>query len=552
MKLNTALSVVGTILLNIAGSLGQLDVCGQAPLNNKIVGGQDATAGSWPWQVSIQSDYFGGHFCGGSLINKDWVLSAAHCFQSSSMGTIMIYLGRRSQSGLNPYEENRTAIQFINHPNYDNPSDDNDIALLQLSSSVTFSDYIRPVCLAAAGSVFVADTESWVTGWGLLQAGGEFTCTQIPDILQEVMIPIVSNSDCDNAYGGGITSNMICAGLLNQGGKDSCQGDSGGPLVSRNGSQWIQSGIVSFGKGCANPKYPGVYGRVSRYQDWINSYMGSNQPGFWPYFSAGSLCQLDVCGQAPLNTKIVGGQNAVVGSWPWQASLHRISTASHFCGGSLINKDWVLSAAHCFRSITASNVKIYLGRQLQSGSNPFELSKTVTQIIPHPNYSPTTQNNDIALLQLSSSVTFSAYIRPVCLAAADSVFAAGTESWVSGWGKLNSGDTSIPNTLQEVQIPIVSNIVCNAAYRGSITSNMLCAGVNEGGKDSCQGDSGGPLVSKNGSQWIQSGIVSFGQGCALPNFPGSHISDKIELDVKCAASERSTSVTTDRMRSFSR
>ncbi|XP_039541726.1 trypsin isoform X4 [Pimephales promelas] len=235
---------------------------------------------------------------------------------------------------------------------------------------------------------------------------------------------------------------------------------------------------------------------------------------------AGSLCQLDVCGQAPLNTKIVGGQNAVVGSWPWQASLHRISTASHFCGGSLINKDWVLSAAHCFRSITASNVKIYLGRQLQSGSNPFELSKTVTQIIPHPNYSPTTQNNDIALLQLSSSVTFSAYIRPVCLAAADSVFAAGTESWVSGWGKLNSGDTSIPNTLQEVQIPIVSNIVCNAAYRGSITSNMLCAGVNEGGKDSCQGDSGGPLVSKNGSQWIQSGIVSFGQGCALPNFPG--------------------------------
>ncbi|KAG1967450.1 serine protease 33-like [Pimephales promelas] len=250
MKFNIA--VVGIILLNIAGSLCQLDVCGQAPFNNKIVGGQDATAGSWPWQVSIQSDS-GGHFCGGSLINKDWVLSAAHCFQSSSMGTIMIYLGRRSQSGSNPYEEYRTAIQFINHPNYDNPSDDNDIALLQLSSSVTFSDYIRPVCLAAAGSVFAADTESWVTGWGLLQAGG----TQIPDILQEVMIPIVSNSDCDNAYGGGITSNMICAGLLNQGGKDSCQGDSGGPLVSRNGSQWIQSGIVSFGQGCAQPNYPG-------------------------------------------------------------------------------------------------------------------------------------------------------------------------------------------------------------------------------------------------------------------------------------------------------
>ncbi|XDV13476.1 hypothetical protein PO909_001870 [Leuciscus waleckii] len=235
---------------------------------------------------------------------------------------------------------------------------------------------------------------------------------------------------------------------------------------------------------------------------------------------AGSLCQLDVCGQAPRNTKIVGGENAVAGSWPWQASLRQISNGRHFCGGSLINKDWVLSAAHCFKSITGSNVKIYLGSQLQSGSNPFEVSRTVTQVITHPSYSSSTQNNDIALLKLVSSVTFNDYIQPVCLAAAGSVFAAGTESWVTGWGTLSSGATSIPNTLQEVQIPIVSNSACNTAYGGGITSNMLCAGVNEGGKDSCQGDSGGPLVSKNGSRWIQSGIVSFGEGCADPRYPG--------------------------------
>ncbi|KAK9977441.1 hypothetical protein ABG768_019255 [Culter alburnus] len=282
MKFNTALSVAGALLLNIAGSLCQLDVCGQAPLNNKIVGGQNAVAGSWPWQVSIQSASFRGHFCGGSLINKDWVLSAAHCFQSSSLGTIGVYLGLQSLSGSNPNQVYRTVSRFINHPSYNNPSDDNDIALLQLSSSVTFSDYIKPVCLAAAGSTFAAGTESWVTGWGALQSGGT-----APDILQEVMIPIVSNSDCNNAYGGGITSNMMCAGLLNQGGKDACQGDSGGPMVSRNGSLWIQSGIVSFGIGCADPKYPGVYARVSRYQDWINSYMGSNQPGYVSFTSDG-------------------------------------------------------------------------------------------------------------------------------------------------------------------------------------------------------------------------------------------------------------------------
>ncbi|KTG05772.1 hypothetical protein cypCar_00015994, partial [Cyprinus carpio] len=202
------------------GSLCQLDVCGRAPLNNKIVGGEDATAGAWPWQVSIHLSG-SSHNCGGTLITKDWVLSAAHCFQDFVLSRVVMYFGRLSQSGSNPNEMSRRASQVINHPNYDSRSNDNDIALIQLSSSVTFSDYIKPVCLAAAASVFGGGTESWVTGWGKLQSGG----TQLPDTLQEVMIPVVSNSACANAYKGmyTITSNMVCAGLLNQGGKDSCQ-----------------------------------------------------------------------------------------------------------------------------------------------------------------------------------------------------------------------------------------------------------------------------------------------------------------------------------------
>ncbi|RXN39251.1 chymotrypsin-like protease CTRL-1 [Labeo rohita] len=225
MKINTALIVAGAILLNIAGSLCQLDVCGQAPLNNKIVGGDNATAGSWPWQVSIQSVKFGAHFCGGSLINKDWVLSAAHCFQG-------------------------------------------------------------PVCLAAAGSKLAGGTESWVTGWGTLQPGG-----QTAKILQEVMIPIVNSTECKFVYGALITSKMICAG---KGGKGSCQGDSGGPLVNRNASVWIQSGIVSFGpKQCDDPKYPSVFARVSEYQDWITSNIGSNPPGFVKFNNSGFRSSLN-------------------------------------------------------------------------------------------------------------------------------------------------------------------------------------------------------------------------------------------------------------------
>ncbi|XP_042577406.1 trypsin I-P1-like [Cyprinus carpio] len=296
MRLNTALIVAGTILLNIAASLCQLDECGQAPLNNKIFGGEAATAGAWPWQVSIHITCDGDLcYCGGSLINKDWVLSAAHCLQGFGTSDIMMYFGRLRRSGLNPYETNRTASRIIIHHTFNNPKNDNDIGLIQLSSSVTFTDYIRPVCLAAAGSTFAAGTEIWVTGWGKLHSGGECRFVPFPDILQEVQVPIVSNSDCYNAYGGLITNNMICAGLIKVGGKGSCQGDSGGPVVSWNGSLWIQSGIVSFaGVKCDDPRYPSVFTRVSQYQDWIATNIANNTPRFVEFNNNGFRSSLNL------------------------------------------------------------------------------------------------------------------------------------------------------------------------------------------------------------------------------------------------------------------
>uniref|UniRef100_A0A3B3HLP0 Peptidase S1 domain-containing protein n=1 Tax=Oryzias latipes TaxID=8090 RepID=A0A3B3HLP0_ORYLA len=96
--------------------------------------------------------------------------------------------------------------------------------------------------------------------------------------LQEVSVPIVSNTQCRDSYSS-LTSNMMCAGLT-EGGKDSCQGDSGGPLVSKNDTRWVQAGVVSFGYECAQPNFPGVYTRVSEYQTWISSQVRGSQPGF--------------------------------------------------------------------------------------------------------------------------------------------------------------------------------------------------------------------------------------------------------------------------------
>ncbi|XP_034062125.1 serine protease 27-like isoform X3 [Gymnodraco acuticeps] len=309
-------------------SHSQLNECGKPALNTRIVGGQVAPEGSWPWQASLHR--FNKHFCGGSLINTEWVLTAAHCFQSPGTSNLKVYLGRQNQEGANPNEVSRTVTQIINHPDY--KGNDNDICLLKLSSPVSFTNYIAPVCLAASTSTFFSGTDSWVTGWGDIAAQ---TPLPSPKSLMEVEVPIVGNRQCKCDYGvNTITDNMICAGLR-AGGKDSCQGDSGGALVSKQGGFWIQDGVVSFGQGCATPNFPGVYSRVSRYQDWINSLITSNQPGFMTFTSTGTDSDLSVScpGPAPpsnlrryTHTK---GHSTAVKLWKTHNST---STSTHCCG----------------------------------------------------------------------------------------------------------------------------------------------------------------------------------------------------------------------------
>uniref|UniRef100_A0A8C2F9W0 Peptidase S1 domain-containing protein n=1 Tax=Cyprinus carpio TaxID=7962 RepID=A0A8C2F9W0_CYPCA len=227
-----------------------LIVCGQAPLNTRIVGGVNAPEGSWPWQVSLHTS--GRHFCGGSLINNEWVLTAAHClpgFHLVLQFQIFFLVFTKCKKYHIKWEELITLLYY----------------------------YIRPVCLAAQNSAFISGTSSWITGWGDVQAGESLPA---PGILQETMVPVVDNVRCNALLGSGsVTSNMMCAGLT-QGGKDTCQGDSGGPMVSRQCTVWVQSGITSWGYGCADPNSPGVYTRVSRYQSWITSRIGQNLPGF--------------------------------------------------------------------------------------------------------------------------------------------------------------------------------------------------------------------------------------------------------------------------------
>ncbi|XP_034072473.1 venom protease-like, partial [Gymnodraco acuticeps] len=271
-----------------------LSACGRAPNNPRIVGGQNAAAGTWPWVASLQVN--GKHRCGGSLISDMWVLTAAHCFPHRKMKVV---LGLESMSGPNLNNVSKAIDKIIVHPAYGDifNKNNNDMALLKLSSPVTFTNYIQPVCLASANSTFYTGDNNWVVGFGTTSRGGPYA-----DTLQEVRVPIVGNNECTCAYHD-LTDNMICAGLR-AGGNDSCQGDSGGPMMIKKGSVWIQSGVVSFGKGCALPKFPGVYARVSRFEDWIKNHTGSSKPGFVDYMSSGVDSDLNfVCQPIPTPTQ---------------------------------------------------------------------------------------------------------------------------------------------------------------------------------------------------------------------------------------------------------
>jgi secreted trypsin-like serine protease len=238
-----------------------------------IVGGNPADPGEYPWQVALVGPgqpAATGQFCGGSLVDENWVLTAAHCTEGAAANQIEVIVGIHD---LTKQEGQRIAVsQIIMHPRYVAADFDFDVALLRLAEPAVLTNTVKPIGLAAPAnpSIYQPGVIATVTGWGTRAFG----VADFPDVLHEVGVPIVSNQSCEANYAptwgaGTITNSMLCAGLP-EGGKDACQGDSGGPLVVPNGQNgWLQVGIVSWGEGCATPNFPGVYANVPFLYNWI-------------------------------------------------------------------------------------------------------------------------------------------------------------------------------------------------------------------------------------------------------------------------------------------
>lgn len=232
---------------------------------------------------------------------------------------------------------------------------------------------------------------------------------------------------------------------------------------------------------------------------------------------AGS-CPSGSCGVRPQTgqTRIVGGNQAQPGGWPWQAMLRTLS-GFPFCGGSLLTNRWVVTAAHCVTGETPSSIFVRLGAHSRtSASTGFEQDFAVSKIITHPSYfCPLNRSYDIALLKLSTPATLNRRVNLVCLPSGVPAPTDGTRCWITGWGRLASGGAS-PANLMQATVPIASRARCERAYPGKIHDSMICAGLDQGGVDTCQGDSGGPMVCETGGRYYLQGVTSWGYGCASP------------------------------------
>ncbi|XP_014747726.1 PREDICTED: acrosin-like [Sturnus vulgaris] len=236
-------------------------------------------------------------------------------------------------------------------------------------------------------------------------------------------------------------------------------------------------------------------------------------------------------------TRIVGGADAMEASWPWMVSIqqHWGGLIKHWCGGSLITADWVLTAAHCFDKIeNISSLYMVIGATKLNQPGPGAVVRTIKNLVIHRQYKRIDYRYDIALIELDQPVQCSPYIQLACVAHPTLQISELNNCWIAGWGVTSKRSQMKGAHLQEAKVHLIDLQLCNSSdwYAGEIHPYNLCAGYPEGNIDSCQGDSGGPLMCQdnNADYWWVIGLTSFGTGCGRARRPGVYTSTQYFYD----------------------
>ncbi|KAK2721878.1 trypsin-1-like [Artemia franciscana] len=241
----------------------------------RIVGGSEAPIGKYPWMAALIFRTGTRPFCGASLLNDRYAVTAAHCIMGSiqpeDVDLILRDHDYKRSKEVYGQESVRVLIsEFIPHPEFSKKNIDNDIALVKLEDPIPLDSpefrTIVPVCLPEMANRILGKDLS-VTGWGTTAERGKHS-----SFLRETEVTVLPHSQCRRSYSGiiRISERMLCASW-ESGGRDACQGDSGGPLVLKSSEGYYElMGVVSFGFGCGRQKYPGIYTRVSSFLPWID------------------------------------------------------------------------------------------------------------------------------------------------------------------------------------------------------------------------------------------------------------------------------------------
>ncbi|XP_031432890.1 transmembrane protease serine 9-like [Clupea harengus] len=523
--------------------------CGRPTVSlqrQRVFGGKKAPPRSVPWQV-----FLGGIGRGGAFVIQDqWLLTAAHNLVQSQIfcdaEDIKVYVGGNSLTEMQ--KKPHLKVQAVRvHPLYNNPDRqnfDHDIALIQLKQKVTFSPSVLPLCLPSTDDEYIPERIGMVSGFGLTEK------QMLATDLRFVKLPLVDQKTCNDFVNNArsarpddaiyrYTENMFCAGFP-EGGKDSCTGDSGGAFAFKKDGRYWAAGIVSWGVGCGEPGYYGVYTRVSKYTDWINRIMdnqftdcGDPKPLLnggvkflsitekqylsvieyhcnEPYYASQGThrvqytCAADGVWRDRNNSDIIPacipvcGRPVKNGTVSWQIS---VSVDGVKGAGAVIGDRWVLTAASNLlpkgAAITAQQVNLYIRKS----------ALQATSLHVHPSYnksdSLTAFNHDIALVKLKSPITFNADVMPLCLPTERS-YSAGQRGLVSAFKSSSSGHHG-------VWLQLVDHVRCctsDSSSRHAVpTNHTLCSKLPEGVKSLPSGDMGAALGVEEGGRFGVAGVL---------------------------------------------
>ncbi|XP_053683648.1 transmembrane protease serine 9-like, partial [Sabethes cyaneus] len=358
------LVIVLLLLVTVRSKRKVLPECGIPKIggNELITNGQDTAPGDWPWHAAIfhrkgrSTDYV----CGGTVISEEFIVTAAHCVMNAANGfrlarnRVFVRLGIHDLDSVNPaFVQQHEVEKIYKFANFTRLTDD--IALLELSTTIRFTDYVQPACVNLDPNI--TGEYGTVVGWGLTENDETSPILKTADI--PVVDPIVCLKTNRVLFGHTLDEGLFCAGYTN--GTGVCNGDSGGGLFFRRANSWFLGGIVSFSQvrsdrsnNCYTKGY-GAFTKVHHYVSWISEITGiSFKRNTVQICKAVEPKQKNVsskllprhCG-VYIPNRIVGGVQAKVFEFPWMALLLE-NDKLYMCQGTLISRRYILTAAHCF------------------------------------------------------------------------------------------------------------------------------------------------------------------------------------------------------------